>query len=116
MALVPETLETPNKEAGQAHDNSQPQVTPLQQAMAQQAMEAVARSLITPVSAVKAAGEPKTAGPGPKSAKKTPGSTPTPGSPAGDLEMSGLQVCGQGKDVFHDATERMDVDGEVDTQ
>ena len=116
VALIPETLETPTKEAAQAHDNSQPQVTPLQQAMAQQAMEAVARSLLTPVSAVKAAGEPKTAGPGPKRAKKTPGSTSTPGSPAGDLEMSGRQVSVQGKEVFHDAAEKMDVDGEGDTQ
>ena len=84
--------------------------------MAQQAMEAVARRLLTPVREGEAAGEPKTAEPGPKRSKKTPVSTPAPGSPDGDLEMSGLQVCGQGKDVFHDATERMDVDGEVDTQ
>ena len=81
-------------------------------------MEAVAASLLTPVSSGKTAGEPRTAEPGPKRPKKTPVNTPC-GSPAGDLEMAGLQVGGQGKDVFHDAHEatgRMEVEEEVDTQ
>ena len=111
MAPMSETLGTPNKEDGQALDNSQSQRTPLQQSMAQQAMEAVAGRLLTPVSSGETAGEPRTAKPGPKRTKKTPNNS-VPGSPAGDLEMAGLQVGGQGKDVFHDvhdAAGRMDV-------
>ena len=117
MAPIPET---PTKEDGQALDNSQSQTTPLQQAVALQAMEAVAASLLAPVSLGKKAGEPRTAEPGPKRSKPTPVSTPC-GSPAANLEMAGLQVGGQGKDAqeFHDAQEaagKMDVEAEVEPQ
>ena len=111
VALIPEALGTPTKDDVQTPDTSQPQGTPLQQAMAQQAMEAVAHNLLTPDSAVKAAGEPKAAEPGAKRAKKTPGNTPVPGSPApgqegpiaGELDLSQLHVSGDEKEVFHDA-------------
>ena len=80
----------------------------------------MAASLLTPVSLGNTAGEPRTAEPGPKRSKPTPVNTPC-GSPAGNLEMAGLQVGGQGKDalVFHDAQEaagKMDVEAEVETQ
>ena len=118
VAVVAPIPVTPNKEDGQALGDSQPQMTPLQQTVSQQAMEAVAARLLTPVSGGKTAGETRTAEPVPKRAKPTPVSTPC-GSPAGDLEMAGLQVGGQGTDVFHDAhdaTGRMDMEEEVDAQ
>ena len=70
-----------------------------------------------PVGQGKTAREPRTAEPGPKRSKLTPVNIPC-GSPAGNLEIAGLQV-GQGKDVFHDAQEaagKMDVEAGVGTQ
>ena len=111
---------TPNKEDEQTLDDSQSQTTPLQLAVAQQAMEAVAASFLTPVSVGKKPGEPQTTEPVPKRPKPTPVSTPC-GSPAANLEMAGLQVGEQAKEAqeFHDAQEaagKMDVEAGVETQ
>ena len=111
---------TPNKEDGQALDDSQSQIPPLQQTVSQQAMQAVAARLLTPVSGGKTAGEPRTAEPVSKRAKSTPASTSC-GSPAASLEMAGLQVGEQSKEAqeFHDAQEaagKMDVKAGVGTQ
>ena len=55
VAVVAPIPVTPNKGDGQALDDSQPQMTPLQQTVSQQAMEAVAGRLLTPASGGKKA-------------------------------------------------------------
>jgi hypothetical protein len=118
VAVVAPIPVTPDKENGQALGDSHPQMTPLQQTVSQQAMEAVAARLLTPVSGGNTAGEPRTAEPVPKMAKLTPVSTPC-GSPAGELAMGGLQVVDKGKEVFHNAQNvagEMDVEAEGETQ
>ena len=120
VAVVDEIPETLNKGDGQGHADSQPTKptdvlmvdTPLQQAVSLEALNAVAGALLSPPGS----GGQKTATPRTTEQVHPKRRKPTPvGSPAGNLEMAGLGIGGDGGKEAHefvDAQEgdRMEVD------